>query len=92
MSSKLSIKKTNFLNFRVCCLACRMCKGAVAGLSILMAMTWSMSKGYSNALDYPTTYLTNALLPVCVCILSSYFVAELWGQVVHMADAVIAFA
>ena len=58
-----------------------MCKGAVAGLSILMAMTWSMSKAYSSALDHPTTYLTNALLPVFICILSSYFVAELWAQV-----------
>lgn len=53
----------------------------MAGLSILMAMAWSMSKAYSSALDYPATYLTNALLPVFVCILSSYFVAELWGQV-----------
>lgn len=62
-------------------IVCRMCKGAVAGLSILMAMTWSMSKTYSSALDHPTTYLTNALFPVFICILSSYFVAELWGQV-----------
>ena len=46
-----------------------------------MAMAWSMTKAYSNPVDYPSTYLTNALLPVFICILSAYFVAELWGQV-----------
>ena len=58
-----------------------MCKGAVAGLSILMALVWSMTRQYSDALDFPDTYLSNALLLVFFCILSSYFVAELWGQV-----------
>ena len=62
----------------------RMCKGAVAGLSILMALVWSMTKQYSDALDFPDTYLSNALLPVFFCILSSYFVAELWGQVTFL--------
>ena len=63
----------------------RMCKGAVAGLSILMALVWSMTKQYSDALDFPDTFLSNALLPVFFCILSSYFVAELWGQVTFLA-------
>lgn len=58
-----------------------MCKGAVAGLSILMALVWSMSTRYGEALEYPETYLSNALLPVFFCILSAYFVAELWAQV-----------
>jgi len=60
---------------------CRMCKGAVAGLCILMALLWSMSRTHSSALDFPRTYLTNALLPVFIVSLSAYFVAELWAQV-----------
>lgn len=58
-----------------------MLKGAVAGISILVALAWSMSKRYTSPLDYPATYLTNALLPVAFCILSAYFVAEILVQV-----------
>lgn len=61
--------------------ACRLCKGAVAGLSILMALLWSMTSRYGDALNFPSTYLSNALLPIFFCILSAYFVAELWAQV-----------
>ena len=68
---------------------CRLCKGAVAGLCILMALVWSMLGTYSSAVDHPATYLTSALLPIFICMLSAYFVAELWDQVIVVQQACI---
>ena len=58
-----------------------MCKLAVAGLSVLIGMAWSMADVHNNPVAHPQCYLYNALLPLVFCIFSSYFVAELWGQV-----------